>query len=188
MFGVHVCGVVAGVQELCVSADNFEQLAMRVCKAAFEDDKYQGMAALEQPLPLLPGYKLIELAYYAECFDFISACCSREIDRRFAGDLLPTDHTLALPGGLRVVLGVHASVLTALVLGCGLLAPLLLHYQASLRALDSRGTLDRLLLHCYSIPDVPAAALAGAAEASPLPILHAASPCSYRLSLPAASE
>lgn len=121
--------MLAGVQELLVSADNFEQLAMRVCKAAFDDDKYQGMAALEQPLSLWPGYKLMDLAYHAECFDFISACCSREIDRRLAGDLLPTDHTLALPGGLRVVLGVHAAVLTALMLGLGLLAPLLLHYQ-----------------------------------------------------------
>jgi len=93
------------------SADFFEKLAIKVCQEAFKDDAYQAMAALEQPLPLWPGYKVIDLAYHARCYDFVSVCGFREINRRFAGDLLDFDHLLSFPGGFRVVLSVDAAVI-----------------------------------------------------------------------------
>ena len=93
------------------SADFFEKLAIKVCQEAFKDDAYQAMAALEQPLPLWPGYKVIDLAYHARCYDFVSVCGFREINRRFAWDLLDFDHLLSCPGGFRVVLSVDAAVI-----------------------------------------------------------------------------
>jgi len=120
----------AYAEELLNAAKKFEKLAIQVCKSAFLDNRYKAMAALEQPLPLWPGLKLIDLAYQAGCLEFISTCCSRGIDRRWAGDLMHTDHTYALPGGFRLVLSVDSSVVVTILLGCGLFAPLLLPIEA----------------------------------------------------------
>jgi len=114
------------------SAARFEQLAISVCLQAFEDDRYEALAALEQPVPLFPGSKLIDLAYTAGCLDFISVCGRPSINRRMAGDLLDVDMPFELPGGLSFVLSPDAAVLAALspVGGFGLLAPFLLSFRA----------------------------------------------------------
>ena len=127
----HTSKHAAYAEDLMTAAKRFEELAIQVCKSAFLDDRYRAMAALEQPLPLWPGLKLMDLAFHAKCLDFISRCCSRGIDRRWAGDLMDTDHTYAFPGGFRLVLSVDWSVLVQIVFfGFGLLSPLLLPSQA----------------------------------------------------------
>ena len=93
-------------------------------------DLFEALTALEQPLALFPGFKLIDLAYEAGCLDFISVCCRPSIDRRFAGDLLETDQPYELPGGVSVVVDSNVAVLAALIFGLGLLSPVLLCFRA----------------------------------------------------------
>jgi hypothetical protein len=85
---------------------------------------------MNRPLALWPGYKLMDLAHKANCHDFISLCCAPEINRRFAGDLLDTNHHFVLPGGIQIVLPVDVSVILAILFGLGFFAPLCLSFQS----------------------------------------------------------
>ena len=138
VMAAHMCRAMAkhnSIQEASVAGDMrqtaayFETIAIRVYEKAFDNDVFLARDVLEQPLPLFPGLKLLDLAYTADCFEFLSVCCAREIDRRFAGDLLHTNHHLILPGlGTRISLSVDVAVIVCF-LSLGLLAPLLLTFH-----------------------------------------------------------
>ena len=63
------------------TAAYWEKLAIEIYQTSFEDDQYSAMAALEQPVPLWPGIRLLDLAYQAKCLDFVSQCCVQGIHR-----------------------------------------------------------------------------------------------------------
>ena len=113
-----------------MAAKRFEALAMNVYRAGAATDQSMALAALEQPMTLWPGYKLLDLSYKAGCLDFLSECCAHAIDRRFAGDLAPAQQPIELVGGISFMLSLDMAVCLMILSSGGLLAPLLLSYQA----------------------------------------------------------
>ena len=129
-------------EDMRKSAVYWEKLAINLCQTAFEDDRHNAMAVLEQSLPLWPGFRLLDLAYQAKCLDFVSQCCAQGIDRRFSGDLLYTHHHFVFPGGVRLDLSVDIAVIL-MIATLGLAAPLLLTYQPPPKHPDSRHATQR---------------------------------------------